>query len=42
MVEYALVIGMLCLGATASSRFLAAGLASAFTGLSTTLGSYTS
>jgi Flp pilus assembly pilin Flp len=42
MVEYALAVGLICFGATAATKFLAAGLTSAFTGISTTLGSYTS
>jgi Flp pilus assembly pilin Flp len=40
MVEYALVAGLLCFGATAATKFLAVGLTVAFQGLSTTLGSY--
>ena len=42
MVEYALVAGLLCFGATAATKFLAVGLSNAFQGLSTTVGSYTS
>jgi Flp pilus assembly pilin Flp len=42
MVEYALAVGLICFGATAATRFLAAGLSGAFSGISTTLGSYTS
>jgi len=42
MVEYALVLGLLSFGITAASKFLAAGLASAFQGISTTVGSYVS
>jgi Flp pilus assembly pilin Flp len=40
MVEYALVLGLLSFGITAASKFLASGLASAFQGISTTVGSY--
>jgi len=42
MVEYALVLGMLSFGITAASKFLATSLATAFLGLSTTVGSYIS
>ena len=42
MVEYALVLGMLSFGITAASNFLAAALATAFKGISTTVGSYVS
>ncbi len=42
MVEYALVLGLLSFGVTAASNFLAASLASAFQGISTTMGSYIS
>ena len=41
IVEYALVFGLLCLGATAGTRFLATGLAGAYGNLSSTLGGYT-
>ena len=41
MVEYALVGGLICFGATAFTKFLAVGLTTAFQGLSSTLGSYT-
>ena len=41
MVEYALVGGLICFGATACTKFLAVGLTTAFQGLSSTLGSYT-
>ena len=41
MVEYALVVGLLCFGATAGTHFMASGLAGAFQGLSTTLSTYT-
>ena len=40
MVEYALVGGLICFGATTSSKFLAAGLANTFSGLGSTLGTY--
>jgi Flp pilus assembly pilin Flp len=42
MVEYALVLGLLSFGVTAATNFLARSLASAFQGISTTMGSYTS
>jgi Flp pilus assembly pilin Flp len=42
LVEYALVIGLLSFGITASSNFLATALVTAFKGISTTLGSYVS
>jgi pilus assembly protein Flp/PilA len=42
MVEYALVVGLISFGATASSQFLAQGLSQAFSNISSTLGSYTS
>jgi Flp pilus assembly pilin Flp len=42
MVEYALVIGLLCLGVASSSRFLASSLATAFNNLNSTLTSYSS
>jgi pilus assembly protein Flp/PilA len=42
LVEYALVIGLITFGATAATKFLAAGLTSAFTNISATLGSYVS
>ena len=42
MVEYALVLGMLSFGITAASNFLAAALATAFKGISSTVGSYVS
>ncbi|HEY1900868.1 MAG TPA: Flp family type IVb pilin [Terracidiphilus sp.] len=42
MVEYALVLGLLSFGITAASNFLATSLASAFMGLSSTVGSYIS
>lgn len=42
IVEYALVGGLICFGATAATKFLAVGLSIAFQGLSTTVGSYTS
>lgn len=42
MVEYALVGGLICFGATATLKFLAVGLAGAFSNLSSTLTSYVS
>jgi Flp pilus assembly pilin Flp len=42
MVEYALVVGLICFGATSTSKFLAGGLATAFGNISTTVGSYVS
>jgi len=42
MVEYALVGGLICFGATTSSKFLAAGLAGTFSNISATLGTYVS
>jgi pilus assembly protein Flp/PilA len=41
LVEYALVVGLLCFGATAGTHFMASSLAGTFQNLSTTLGSYT-
>ena len=41
MVEYALLIGLISLGCTATSQFLAQGLSSAYSNLSTSLGAYT-
>jgi len=40
LVEYALVVALIAFGATAGMKSLATGLNSAFTGISTTLGSY--
>jgi pilus assembly protein Flp/PilA len=42
LVEYALIVALVAFGATAGMRALAAGLNSAFQGVSTTLGSYIS
>ena len=42
MVEYALVVGLICFGAASASQFLAAGLATTFSNLNTSLGSYVS
>ncbi len=42
IVEYILIFALLALGATTATKFLASGLAGAFNGISTTLGSYTS
>jgi pilus assembly protein Flp/PilA len=40
LVEYALVVALIAFGATAGMKALATGLNSAFSGISTTLGSY--
>jgi pilus assembly protein Flp/PilA len=42
MVEYALVVALIVFGATSGIKFLAAGLASTFSNISTTLASYVS
>jgi pilus assembly protein Flp/PilA len=42
MVEYALVVALIAFGATGASKFLAAGLSTAFSNISSTLGTYTS
>lgn len=42
LVEYALVVALIAFGATAGMKSLAGGLAKAFQGISTTLGSYVS
>jgi pilus assembly protein Flp/PilA len=42
LVEYALVVALIAFGATAGMNSLAAGLNTAFSGISTTLGSYVS
>jgi pilus assembly protein Flp/PilA len=42
LVEYALVVALIAFGATAGMRALATGLNTAFSGISTTLGSYVS
>jgi pilus assembly protein Flp/PilA len=42
MVEYALVVGLIAFGATGASKFLAAGLTTAFSNISSTLGTYVS
>ena len=42
MVEYALVAGLICFGATTCTKFLAQGLSTAFQNISTMVGSYTS
>jgi pilus assembly protein Flp/PilA len=42
MVEYALVVALICFGAASASKFLAAGLATTFGNLSTNIGSYVS
>jgi Flp pilus assembly pilin Flp len=40
MVEYALVVGILCFGVTSASQFLSASLARTFANISTNVGSY--
>ena len=42
MVEYALIVCLISLGATATSQFLAQGLSQAYSNISSTLGNYTS
>jgi len=42
LVEYALVVALIAFGATAGMKALATGLNTAFSGISTTLGSYVS
>jgi pilus assembly protein Flp/PilA len=42
MVEYALIVGLISLGCTATSKFLAQGLSSAYSNLSSGLATYTS
>ena len=42
MVEYAIVVGLIAFGATGASKFLAAGLTTAFSNISSTLGTYVS
>lgn len=42
MVEYALVVCLISLGCTATSKFLASGLSTAYSNISVALGSYTS
>jgi pilus assembly protein Flp/PilA len=42
MVEYALIVGLISLGATATSQFLAQGMSQAYSNISSALGSYTS
>jgi pilus assembly protein Flp/PilA len=41
LVEYALIAGLISLGCTATSKFLAQGLSSAYSNFSTNLGTYT-
>lgn len=41
MVEYALVIALICFGATAATQFLAAGLSNAYGNISANLANYT-
>jgi Flp pilus assembly pilin Flp len=42
MVEYALVLGLICFGAAGASKFLSAALAQTFENLSSNMGSYVS
>jgi len=42
MVEYALVLGLICFGAASASKFLSAALATTFENLSSSVGSYVS
>jgi Flp pilus assembly pilin Flp len=42
LVEYVLVVALLCFGSTAGIKFLASGLSTAFGNISTTLASYIS
>jgi pilus assembly protein Flp/PilA len=42
MVEYALIVCLISLGCTATSKFLAGGLTTAYSNISSTLGTYTS
>ena len=42
MVEYALVLGLICFGAASCSKFLSAALATTFENLSSNIGSYVS
>lgn len=42
MVEYALIVCLISLGCTATSKLLASGLTSAYSNISSTLGTYTS
>jgi pilus assembly protein Flp/PilA len=42
LVEYALVLALIAFGATAGMQSLAAGINTAFNGLSTTMGTYVS
>jgi pilus assembly protein Flp/PilA len=41
MVEYALIVCLISLGCTATSKFLATGLTTAYSNISSTLGTYT-
>lgn len=41
LVEYALIVGLISFGATGASQFLAKGVSSAYSNISSTLGSYT-
>lgn len=40
LIEYSLIVALVSLGATASMHALAGGISTAFSGLSTTLGTY--
>lgn len=42
MVEYALIVCLISLGCTATSKFLAQGLSAAYSNISSALGTYTS
>lgn len=42
MVEYALVVGLIAFGAASASKFVSSSLATAFSNISATLGSYVS
>jgi Flp pilus assembly pilin Flp len=42
MVEYALVLGLICFGAASASKFLSAALAQTFDNISSNVGSYVS
>jgi pilus assembly protein Flp/PilA len=40
LIEYSLIVALVSLGATASMQYLAGGITTAFSGVSTTLGTY--
>lgn len=42
MVEYALVVGLIAFGAASASQFVSSSLATAFSNINSTLGSYVS